>query len=137
MIQMYKNWSEARGMQMRDLQADDTSRYAALYSVSGFGSYGILDPESGVHVLEVPNEGNRFDRVRVRVKVAPLNGGASGTRRSTVREATRILDNWNPGPTTVVRRYRQDPTPLVRDSARGWRTGRLNRVFEGHFDILG
>jgi ATP-dependent Clp protease ATP-binding subunit ClpC len=137
MIQMYKNWSEARGMQMRDLQADDTSRYAALYSVSGFGSYAILDLESGVHVLEVPNEGNRFNRVRVRVKVAPLNGGASGTRRSTVREATRILDNWNPGPTTVVRRYRQDPTPLVRDSVRGWRTGRLNRVYEGNFDILG
>jgi ATP-dependent Clp protease ATP-binding subunit ClpC len=35
-----------------------------------------------------------------------------------------------------VRRYRGTPSPLVRDSVRGWRTGRLERVFAGDFDLV-
>jgi ATP-dependent Clp protease ATP-binding subunit ClpC len=37
----------------------------------------------------------------------------------------------------VVRRYRREPSPLVRDAVRGWRTGRLDRVLDGEFDVLG
>jgi hypothetical protein len=29
-----------------------------------------------------------------------------------------------------------DPSPLVRDSVRGWRTGRLDRVLAGDFDLM-
>ena len=36
----------------------------------------------------------------------------------------------------IVRRYREKPSPLVRDTVRGWRTGRLDRVLGGHFDLL-
>ena len=28
------------------------------------------------------------------------------------------------------------PSPLVRDTERGWRTGRLDRVLGGHFDLI-
>jgi ATP-dependent Clp protease ATP-binding subunit ClpC len=35
----------------------------------------------------------------------------------------------------VVRRYRPGPAPLVRDSVRGYRTGRLDRVLAGDFDL--
>jgi ATP-dependent Clp protease ATP-binding subunit ClpC len=28
------------------------------------------------------------------------------------------------------------PSPLVRDTARGWRTGRLDRVLAGDFDLF-
>jgi hypothetical protein len=37
----------------------------------------------------------------------------------------------------VVRRYRRAPSPLVRDSVRGWRTGRIDLVLDGNFDVVG
>ena len=37
---------------------------------------------------------------------------------------------------TIVRRYRGTPSPLVRDAVRGWRTGRLERVLAGDFDLV-
>jgi ATP-dependent Clp protease ATP-binding subunit ClpC len=40
------------------------------------------------------------------------------------------------GPTNVVRRYRAEPTPLVRDAVRGYRTGRFDRVLAGDFDLF-
>jgi ATP-dependent Clp protease ATP-binding subunit ClpC len=36
----------------------------------------------------------------------------------------------------VVRRYREFPSPLVRDNLQGWRTGRLDKVWEGNFDLF-
>ncbi|MFP6880719.1 MAG: hypothetical protein VCA34_07205 [Roseibacillus sp.] len=42
-----------------------------------------------------------------------------------------------PPPTLTVRRYQQVPAPLVRDKVSNWRTGRLDLVMHGHFDILG
>jgi ATP-dependent Clp protease ATP-binding subunit ClpC len=36
-----------------------------------------------------------------------------------------------------VRRYRERPSPLVRDSRLGWRSGRLDFVLDGNFDLLG
>jgi ATP-dependent Clp protease ATP-binding subunit ClpC len=41
-----------------------------------------------------------------------------------------------PARRTIVRRYRELPSPLVRDSARGWRTGRLGTVLDGNFDLM-
>jgi hypothetical protein len=41
-----------------------------------------------------------------------------------------------PSSDSVVRRYREDPAPLVRDSVRGYRTGRLDRVLAGDFDLF-
>jgi len=36
-----------------------------------------------------------------------------------------------------VRRYREDPSAMVRDAVRGWRTGRLDLVLGGDFDLIG
>jgi hypothetical protein len=41
-----------------------------------------------------------------------------------------------PRPSTVVRRYRRDPAPLVRNADGSWRTGRLDAVLRGDFDLL-
>ena len=41
-----------------------------------------------------------------------------------------------PTPTRIVRRYRRTPSPLVRDGVRGYRTGRLDRVLAGDFDVV-
>jgi ATP-dependent Clp protease ATP-binding subunit ClpC len=37
----------------------------------------------------------------------------------------------------VVRRYRSDPSPLVRDAMRNYRTGRIDKVMDGDFDLFG
>ena len=37
---------------------------------------------------------------------------------------------------TVVRRYRLDSSPLIRDGVHHWRTGRQDLVLEGDFDLL-
>jgi ATP-dependent Clp protease ATP-binding subunit ClpC len=52
-----------------------------------------------------------------------------------LREAEEALAGVDGG-TTVVRRYRYEASPLVRD-ARGWRTGRLDRVLTGDFNVIG
>ena len=39
-------------------------------------------------------------------------------------------------PVAVVRRYREKPSPLVRDAIRGWRSGKLDRVLGGDFDLI-
>ena len=36
----------------------------------------------------------------------------------------------------IVRRYQREPTPLVRDGVRKYRTGRLDRVLAGGFDLF-
>jgi ATP-dependent Clp protease ATP-binding subunit ClpC len=37
---------------------------------------------------------------------------------------------------TVVRRYRGGPSPLVRDLVTGWRSGRLDTILAGNFDLI-
>jgi ATP-dependent Clp protease ATP-binding subunit ClpC len=41
-----------------------------------------------------------------------------------------------PAETAIVRRYRAQPSPLVRDAQDGWRTGRLDLVLGGDFDLI-
>jgi ATP-dependent Clp protease ATP-binding subunit ClpC len=36
----------------------------------------------------------------------------------------------------IVRRYREQPSPLVRDAARNWRSGLVGRILEGDFDLI-
>jgi len=40
-------------------------------------------------------------------------------------------------PNAVVRRYRGEPAPLVRSGDGSWRSGRLDAVLRGNFDLLG
>jgi hypothetical protein len=37
---------------------------------------------------------------------------------------------------TVVRRYRREPSPLVRNANGSWRTGKYDSVLGGNFDLL-
>jgi ATP-dependent Clp protease ATP-binding subunit ClpC len=70
-------------------------------------------------VLEVPDGRGGYDRRRVRVSVTPLGEPHPSASRAT-----------------IVRRYRERPTPLVRDAVRNWRTGRLDAVLAGSFDLV-
>jgi ATP-dependent Clp protease ATP-binding subunit ClpC len=73
--------------------------------------------------------------VRVRVLPQPPVPARDGEAELT-RQAAEVLGAAPSPPPTIVRRYRGTPSPLVRDSVRGWRTGRIERVFAGDFDLV-
>jgi ATP-dependent Clp protease ATP-binding subunit ClpC len=113
-VAMYAAWARERGMRLEGAEEPANRRYRWQATVTGFGALQTLRPESGLHVLEVPDGRGGYHRHRVRVTVTP--DGAAGNR--------------------IVRRYRERPTPLVRDAVRNWRTGRLDAVLAGAFDLI-
>lgn len=119
-VHMYQQWGEQRRLRV-DLVNFDADRCEALLAVSGFGAIDILRNESGLHVLESERDGDAR-RQTVHVAVAP---DLPGVARTVPADDKRIC-----------RRYREQPSPLVRDSVRGWKTGRIDRVLAGEFDII-
>jgi ATP-dependent Clp protease ATP-binding subunit ClpC len=111
-----------------------------LLSVSGLGCGAILGHESGLHVLEQVDDerdgAKVVDREHVRVVVLPRPGGPEAGAGSLARLALHRVGEAEPS-AVVVRRYRPGRSPLVRDSVRGYRTGRLDRVLAGDFDLYG
>jgi ATP-dependent Clp protease ATP-binding subunit ClpC len=110
---MYQAWAHERGMRVEDVEESGGRRFRWSATISGFAARQTLAPENGYHVLEIPDGRGGYERRRVRVTVGS--------------------DEARP---TIVRRYRERPTPLVRDAVRGWRTGRLDAVLAGGFDLI-
>jgi ATP-dependent Clp protease ATP-binding subunit ClpC len=136
MCAMYRKWAARRRMQWTELTPAGVSPERGLVaSVEGFGSHAILAAEVGLHVLEIPQRESRFERVRVRVAVAPQPGVPNAGRDVLLVEARTALAGREAQMTGIVRRYRERPSPLVRDALKGWRTGRLDAVMDGDFDI--
>jgi len=130
---MYSSWASRRRMrwvQLTPRRVDPVD--GVVYSVTGFGCHSILEREAGLHVLETPREPSGFERVRVRVSVAPQLVAPS-TPKSEQLDAAR--EAFGTGESRVVRRYRESPSPLVRDSVAGWRTGRIDAIWAGDFDV--
>lgn len=149
LARMYRRWAERRRMRLELLEEQDDARsngagaeeYRALFAVSGYAAYTILRHEAGLHVLETPqDEKSSFRRATASVRIVgqPEEPPGRGGRETLREQAERVLSADAQAPQTqVVRRYREEPSPLVRDSARGWRTGRLERVLDGDFDLMG
>jgi ATP-dependent Clp protease ATP-binding subunit ClpC len=128
---MYTAWAAARGRRLQSLDQQEQ-----LYLVSGLGAWIILAPEAGLHVFELyTGAERRAERVSIRCEIAPC---APTDLLQPNQLAQRALDALRdqPGVPAVVRRYRGEPSPLVRDAARGYRTGRLELVLAGAFDLL-
>lgn len=119
-VHMYQQWGDERRLRV-DLTKFDAERCEALLAVSGFGALDILRNESGLHVLESERDGDTR-HLAVHVAVAP---DLPGVPRGTPPDDKR-----------VCRRYREAPTALVRDSVRGWTSGRIDRVLAGGFDVI-
>lgn len=138
---MYRGWASKRRMDLQILEEESGNEkdpYSILMAISGYAAYTILEAESGLHVFEVPGERRQVERYRVRVRVVPQPDTPAGHgRRDLLRQALEELRGSRDEPGTVVRHYRDAPSPLVRDSVRQWRTGKLNRVLEGEFDLMG
>ena len=134
LCEMYGAWAAARGMRFGLLDGGVVD----VAHVSGLGAGAILEHEAGLHVLELvgaeTSEGDRpVDRVVVSVELASREAGAVGRGEDVaVEELFRDLV----GSTEIVRRYRPGASPLVRDAVRGYRTGRLDRVLAGDFDLF-
>jgi ATP-dependent Clp protease ATP-binding subunit ClpC len=141
---MYEAWARQRGMRISVLKP--STRYAGdtvWLAVSGFSSFVVLAQEDGLHVLEwgtSADGGIKRASVRVRVlpqpPVPPTASGSQDGEAGLTRQAAEVLAAAPAPAPTIVRRYRGTPSPLVRDAVRGWRTGRLERVLAGDFDLV-
>jgi ATP-dependent Clp protease ATP-binding subunit ClpC len=133
LAEMYAAWARRRGMRFERLDQEEH-----LYAVSGLGAGTLLAWEAGLHVLEVPEVGRedgRAERVHALVHVAAAPPEPADGRGKPVVRARALLQDAPRGE-SVVRRYRAEPTPLVRDAVRGYRTGRFDRVLAGDFDLF-
>jgi ATP-dependent Clp protease ATP-binding subunit ClpC len=135
LIAMYKGWAAARGMQISELAAEPRSQEIPSLIVTGFGAHRILGRESGLHILEIPEGGKTQDRhtARVRLTPVPLDDLPPHKLRRALADAPVKPETLN----TVVRRYRNGASPLVRDMIAGWRSGRYDAVMRGNFDLIG
>ncbi|HEX6853632.1 MAG TPA: AAA family ATPase [Candidatus Polarisedimenticolaceae bacterium] len=127
---MYRAWADRRGIQVEDLPAPATDGvFRAAFGVAGHGAFSTLSREAGLHVLEIPEgEGRGERRAIARVRVVPQPDGPADGRA--------VLDAAGAGAPSIVRRYRELPSPLVRDVVAGWRSGKLDRVLAGDFDLI-
>jgi ATP-dependent Clp protease ATP-binding subunit ClpC len=128
---MYRGWAGKRRMHIGDFSGASNDKDAPILLISGFGAHRVLAPEAGLHVFEpFEGSGNRVT-ARVRLAVVPLGDVPAAKERKIIVTALEQA----PRPNTVVRRYREEP-PLVRDAGGKWRTGRLDLVLGGEFDLL-
>jgi ATP-dependent Clp protease ATP-binding subunit ClpC len=129
LLGMYRDWSENRHMQVSEVKG---SGDLPILLVSGFGAQRVLTHECGLHVLELTDGGSGRATARVRLAVAPLGDVPAAKLPRSLMEA---LDKA-PRLSAVVRRYRGEPSPLVRSADGSWRTGKLDAVLRGDFDLL-
>jgi ATP-dependent Clp protease ATP-binding subunit ClpC len=128
---MYRSWADKRRMQRSEVAGAGRDRDQPILTIGGFGAHRVLWPEAGLHVFEASESAPGRVTARVRVAAVPLGDVPTAKERKLIVEA---LDRA-PRANAVIRRYREEP-PLVRDAAGKWRTGRLDLVLGGDFDLL-
>ena len=130
LLGMYRDWSENRHMQVSEVKGNGD---LPILLVSGFGAQRVLARECGLHVLELTDGNGGRATARVRLAIAPLGDVPAAKMPRALAEAIERA----PQPSAVVRRYRGEPSPLVRSADGSWRTGKLDAVLRGDFDLLG
>lgn len=138
---MYHGFCERRRMRFEALtppvpSIPGTETWRGLLAVSGFAAYSILQHEHGLHILEVRGDSPRATRLRARVRI--LAQPPQPPPRDPVERARNALEAFanSSEPVGIARRYAEEPSPLVRDAVRSWRTGRFDRVLAGDFDLF-
>ncbi len=130
---MYRSWSHSRHMQASEFEGSARAGGSVLL-VSGFGAHRTLTRECGLHILEITGGGNGAGRAtaRVRMVTTPLGDLPATIMKKQILAALEKAAR----PSRVVRRYRGQPAPLVRNADGSWRTGRLDAVMRGDFDLI-
>ncbi len=132
LLAMYRAWAASRNMQLSEVSAK--AKESPLLLIGGFGAYRTLSHEAGLHVLEMPGQEKSVDRVTARIRLAAAPLGEIPPNR--LPAALAIALSHSAPSNTLVRRYRNGASPLVRDMVAGWRTGRLDAVLQGDFDLI-
>jgi ATP-dependent Clp protease ATP-binding subunit ClpC len=114
------------------MSVNQDKKLERVIAISGFGAYQILYPENGLHVMEVPGKGRSFQRYTTRVNVLPQ----PVEEGPLLQQAENVYSQVDTNTPEIVRRYREQPSPLVRDTIRKWRTGRIDLIWKGNFDII-
>ena len=102
--------------------------------VSGFGAHRALAPECGLHVLDPADDDrrrlacHRARACRGRTAGRPADGQAEAALKAALHGAGQ--------PSVLVRRYRAAPRRSCAISSAGWRSGRLDAVLGGDFDLM-
>jgi ATP-dependent Clp protease ATP-binding subunit ClpC len=132
--EMYRGWSNNRHMQLSEMPSGASGEPPVLL-ITGFGAHRVLKRECGLHVLELTDSHNGANRAtaRVRLAITPLGDVPAAKLPSALVKAFGEA----PPLSAVVRRYRREPSPLVRSGDGSWRSGRLDAVLRGDFDLLG
>ena len=134
LMNMYRQWASKRRMQIKEI-APGNNKGAPLLLITGFGAFRTLTAETGLHVLE---DDQRTDGARrIAARVTSVGGPDRDLSTSDGFPVAAKLLAAIPASTTIVRRYREHPAPIVRDVAGGWRSGRLAAVLGGDFDLIG
>jgi ATP-dependent Clp protease ATP-binding subunit ClpC len=94
----------------------------------------VLARECGLHVLELAESQSGASRATARVRLAVTPLGDVPPARLTAALVKAF--GQTPPSSAVVRRYRREPSPLVRSGDGSWRSGRLDAVLRGDFDLL-
>ncbi len=131
---MYAAWADRRGMPLERLTAAEPPDGEHLLLAGGLGAAVLLAPEEGLHVEE-RGRGAETERITALVAIAPR--GPDTRDAADVAALARRLLAGRPAAPAIVRRYRERPSPLVRDAVRGFRTGRLERLLAGDLDLAG
>lgn len=129
---MYFAWARRRNMHVSE-SIDLGGPSGPVRIVGGFGAYRTLAREMGLHVLEAGDTGG-VGRITVRVLVVPPPAGHVPKQKLKQSLAERFARA--PRSSVVVRRYRRTPAPLVRNADGSWRSGKLDAVLGGDFDLL-
>lgn len=142
LAKMYLSWVDARQMRYKilvenRLGAESLERF--VIAIAGFGAFALLRHETGVHVWEdhMEDAGHNRKKINVHVKVVPQPIPASKETSELITQAEHQFTLQEGNRTTIVRRYMREPSPLVRDRIKGWRTGNLDLVLNGNFDLIG
>jgi ATP-dependent Clp protease ATP-binding subunit ClpC len=135
---MYERWGHKRQMRSQVLSdgAQKSSPGTILMAFGGLGAHAILQREPGLHVFETPDTDGSFLRQSARVRVVPQPFKPRAAVQTEADYARACILGAPQGANNIIRRYREQPSPLVRDSISGWRTGRLDQVLGGEFDLM-
>jgi ATP-dependent Clp protease ATP-binding subunit ClpC len=126
LLSMYRGWSRRRNMRLREFAVGTST----ILQIAGFGAFRTLSEEAGLHVWE-DRDGTR-STARLRVSAVPADltiTDDSGDAMARLLESTAET-------AAIVRRYRREPDALVRDARKGWRSGKLDAVLAGYFDLI-
>jgi len=133
LLGMYRQWATRRRMQIAEIKPKSVS-FLPILHITGFGAFRTLQQEAGLHIFdELVGETSRRIAARVTVTCGPDNDLPASKGFAA---AAQLLDAMPCG-AAIIRRYREDPAPMVRDAVHGWRTGRLDAVLGGDFDLIG